>query len=125
MANLWKEYFDFLKANSIGTVFFHNLGAFDGYFLFKGLSNYAEPEDVSTIIDDSNKFIVIGLDESPIIPEGLSDDEIVSDIPTGYSVKFKDSYRIYSVSLNSLCKVFDVPGKLTKYDSTFNSSRKR
>ena len=64
LSNLWGRYFYFLKANSIETVFFHNLGSFDGYFLFKGLSNYAKhPSDVSTIVNDSNKFIVIGLDE--------------------------------------------------------------
>jgi hypothetical protein len=37
------------------------------------------------------------------------------------NIVWKDSYRIFPVSLNELCKVFKVEGKLSKYDSKFNS----
>jgi len=39
--------------------FVHNLGGFDGYFVFKALSLFANPENVSAILDDKNKFIQI------------------------------------------------------------------
>jgi hypothetical protein len=59
---------------------------------------------VSTIIDDKNKFILITL-----------------KLDNNYTIKFKDSYRIFPVSLESLCKVFQVEGKISKYNVLFNN----
>jgi hypothetical protein len=83
----------------------HNLGSFDGLFIYKALSKYFSktPDKVSTIIDDKNKFIQITLN--------CGDNKIV----------WKDSYRIFPVSLEELCKVFKVSGKTSKYDPRFNT----
>lgn len=108
---LWKEYFDFISENSylFNNIFVHNLGSFDGLFLYKALSNYSnKPEMVSTIIDDSNKFIQISLNLS-LKNKKLS------------NINWKDSYRLFSVSLNDLCSVFKVDGKTSKYDPRFNN----
>ena len=35
-------------------------------------------------------------------------------------INWKDSYRIYPVSLDDLCKTFNAEGKLSKYDIKFN-----
>jgi hypothetical protein len=64
---LWNQYFTYLK-NVLESnitiedklvIFAHNLGNFDGYFLYKGLMSCYNPENVSSLIDDSNTFISI------------------------------------------------------------------
>ncbi len=102
---LWSNFFSFITLNSdyFETIFVHNLGSFDGLFLYKALSNYAKPQQVSTIIDDKNKFI-----------------QIIFNINKTKMV-WKDSYRIFPVSLDNLCKVFNVPGKVSKYNPDFNN----
>lgn len=71
------------------------------------MSNYYDPYRISTIIDDKNKFIRISL-----IVGGGTNKKVIS---------FKDSNRIFSVSLDNLCQVFNVPGKVSKYNLSFNS----
>lgn len=101
--NLWKQYFDYILNLDIKTIFVHNLGSFDGYFIYKGLLNYcSDINNVKTIIDDKHEFILINLKHG--------DKNYV----------WRDSNRIFGVSLNQLCKVFNVPGKTQKYDPTFN-----
>ena len=87
--DLWARFFKYLNNFSyyIKTIFAHNLGGFDGYFLYKGLLNY-DPTKVETIIDQHNKFIIIKYN----------------------NIVFKDSYRIFPVSLNELCRIFDIKG---------------
>jgi hypothetical protein len=104
--NLWLDFFDFITKNPkiFKTLFVHNLGSFDGLFLYKPLSNIYDIDKVSTIIDDKNKFIKISLK--------LDKDTIIT---------WKDSYRIFPVSLDDLCKVFNVSGKTSKYDNRFNN----
>jgi len=63
---LFKDLFDYLLNNFKGVIFVHNLGSFDGFYIYKYLSNYSEPENVSTIIDNKNKFIQISLKDSII-----------------------------------------------------------
>lgn len=43
--NLWKNYFDFITKNTsyFENIFVHNLGSFDGYFLYKALLNNFNP----------------------------------------------------------------------------------
>lgn len=99
--NLWKDLFGFLDKFENLTIFAHNLGSFDGYFIFKQLSVYAKPEEVSTIIDKQNKFIYISYKNK---------------------IVFKDSFRIFPVSLNELCKIFNVDGKINKYNELYNNA---
>ena len=103
---LWTEYFNYLEKIledlSDLTIFAHNLGSFDGYFIYKGLMMCYNPEQLSALIDDSNRFI-----------------SITSKNPT-LSIEFKDSFRIFPISLEKLCKMFGVEGKLTNYNSKFN-----
>jgi hypothetical protein len=86
------------------TIFVHNLGNFDGYFLYRALLIHFTPSYVSCLIDNNNVFISITLK--------------VSD---KFSITFKDSLRVFPVSLEELCKVFLVPGKISKYNPLFNS----
>jgi len=101
---LWSEYFAYIinHHNLFRYIFSHNLGSFDGYFIYKALSNFFEPNNISTIIDHHNKFIKINLK--------LDNKEIT----------FLDSFRIFPVKLNKLCEVFGVEGKISKYNQEFN-----
>ena len=103
VTNLWKIFLEFIIEQRFKFIFVHNLGGFDGLFLYKALSSLYSPELVSTIIDEHNKFITIKL-----------------QLPWG-SVKWIDSYRIFQVSLDDLCKQFNVEGKVSKYNEKFHS----
>jgi DNA polymerase type B, organellar and viral len=87
-------------------IFTHNLGSFDGYFIYKALSNYFtnNPEKVSTIIDNQNKFITIKI-----------------NLDNNKNIKWLDSNRIFPLSLDDLCKMFKVDGKVSKYKLEYNS----
>lgn len=39
-----------------GVIFLQNLGAFDGFFLYKALSNKFKAEEVTCLIDSENKL---------------------------------------------------------------------
>jgi hypothetical protein len=101
--NLWNEVFNFIIINQFKYIFVHNLGSFDGFFIYKALSYLFPPKKVSTIIDNKNKFIQIQL-----------------KLDTN-KITWLDSYRIFPVSLDNLCKVFGVAGKISKYNSEYNS----
>jgi len=102
---LWEEFFNFIINNNeyFNNIFVHNLGSFDGYFIYKEMSNIFKPDEVSTIIDDKNKFIQIVLKKA------------------NFEIIWKDSYRIFPLSLDNLCKNFMVKGKISKYDIRFNN----
>lgn len=101
---LWSDFFAYVLNNNhlFKTIFLHNLGSFDGYFIYKTLSILFEPNHISTIIDHLNKFIKIKLK--------LDHKEII----------YLDSLRIFSVSLEDVCKNFNVKGKISKYNQDFN-----
>jgi len=105
---LWNRVFEFIFNNptNFEIIFTHNLGSFDGYFIYKALSNYFtdNPEIVSTIIDNQNKFITIKV-----------------NLDNNKNIKWLDSNRIFPLSLDDLCKMFKVEGKISKYDERFNS----
>lgn len=104
---LWSNYFEFVlkfRSSDGYTVFVHNLGDFDGLFLHKALTRYADPDRVKSLIDHSNTFII---------------NSYVSE--SGESVVWKDSYRIFPISLDELCNVFKVSGKISKYNQEFNN----
>lgn len=62
-----------------------------------------KPDHISSIIDEKNCFISI--QHSSATPW----------------IEFKDSLRIFPMSLNDLCKMFNVEGKLTSYNPKFRS----
>jgi hypothetical protein len=100
--DLWNQYFNYLKnvlENNLTikeklVIFTHNLGNFDGYYLYKGLMSCYNPDNISSIIDDSNTFISITCN-------------VLGDL-----VEWKDSLRIFPMSLDKLCKMFGVDGKI-------------
>jgi len=102
---MFKEYFELIKSPDYPkTIFIHNLGSFDGYFLYKYLlllesENSDNFYKIGSIIDKQHKFIEISLDK----------------------IKFRDSYRIFGVSLDKLCDNFGVKGKTSKYNPKFNT----
>jgi hypothetical protein len=101
--NLWFYYLNYITNSTIEDIFVHNLGNFDGYFIYKGLSEKLEPKFVNTIIDNQNRFITINMKTQ------------------SNKVKWLDSYRIFPVKLNDLCEVFGVEGKSSEYNPKFNS----
>ena len=108
---LWNNYFNYLKSvletnitiKDKLVIFAHNLGNFDGYFIYKGLMSCYQPENVSSIMDDSNTFISISCN-------------VFCEL-----IEFKDSLRIFPMSLDELSQMFGVEGKLTAYNSKFNN----
>ena len=82
------------KRYSKTTIYVCNLGNFDGYFIFKYASIIYDIHQVQSIIDAQNKFIMISF-TSYATQEAAN------------KLKFIDSARIFSVSLNSLCDVFN------------------
>jgi hypothetical protein len=103
--DLWYKFFNFLDKQyqqDFKTVFVHNLGGFDGYFIYKYLASFNNK--VNTIIDNHNKFILINF-----------------ETPLGKKIVFKDSLRIFPASLNDLCKVFKMDGKIHPYKKEYNN----
>jgi hypothetical protein len=73
------------------TILIHNLGSYDGYFIFKFLLMYLkEFKQFKALIGKDNEFITIKYK----------------------NIKFIDSCRLFGkLSLNDLCKLFKVEGK--------------
>ena len=84
----------------INYIFVHNLGSFDGYFIFKAISQLYRPSQIKTMIDHHNRFIKISLKLEEHNKEFV----------------WLYSYRIFHVSLQDLCKQFNVEGKLNDYN---------
>lgn len=103
---LWLDFMSELNKLNLNKciIFSHNLGSFDGYFIFKGLLELPEIDinKVNSIIDDFHKFISIEI--------FWKDSKFI----------FKDSLRIFPVSLKELCSLFGVEGKLHPYNPLFN-----
>ena len=101
--DLWLKLFECLYSSKYKKiiVFVHNLGGFDGIFLHKFVSKLFD--NVEAIIDESSKYILIKV---------IFQDKIFI---------FKDSYRIFPVGLNDLCKVFNTEGKLESYNPEWNN----
>lgn len=81
------------------------------------------------MVDDRNKFIAIKYqyavypkqeDEEVLVQEGFgTEDEALK--PQIFKWKFVDSYRVFPSSLENLCKMYNVPGKFTKYKPEWNN----
>nr|YP_009710713.1 DNA polymerase type B [Amanita phalloides]QFZ98662.1 DNA polymerase type B [Amanita phalloides] len=85
-------------------IYYHNLGSFDGYFLFKGLLELPDIDidNVNSIIDDLHRIISIGINWK------------------GNKFNFKDSLRLFPLTLSEFTKIFEVEGKLNPYNPLFN-----
>lgn len=131
--DLWKNFYDKLKNLDLGKnlkIYSHNLGSFDGYFISQSLYNYCHnPKNITTLIDNRNNFISISFKYSQvsdfsITEESLAEANIFEENMVGakdyYNWTFLDSYRLFPVSLNELCKIFDVEGKKSIYNSNWN-----
>jgi len=107
VGKLFKQAIDELikiyKINPKSVIFTHNLGSFDGYFIFKYLSHRLPGDKLNTIIDAQKKFISINAEID------------------GLKMVWKDSFRIFPISLDKLCKNFGIPGKFSKYNQEFNN----
>lgn len=103
---LWLDFMNDLNNLNLPkcVIFSHNLGSFDGYFLFKGLLELPgiDINKVNSIIDELHRFISIDIT--------WKDSKFI----------FKDSLRIFPVSLQELCSLFGVEGKLHNYNPLFN-----
>ena len=101
--DLWNNLFEFIGLNcNKHVIFVHNLGSFDGFFIYKALSNRFKPLEVSCLINSHNKFIQITLELQKL------------------KIVFKDSYQILQVSLNDLCSIFSIPGKASIYKQEYH-----
>ena len=110
--SMWMKMFNYLSKtveslnknnNNKSVIFMHNLGAFDGFFLFQALINLFDRKDSQTIIDKEHDFI-----------------QITAKI-NNIQLVWKDSLRIFDVKLDELCQTFEVKGKLNKYNDKWNN----
>jgi hypothetical protein len=115
VSKLFKDYLDFMKSlKKAYIIYAHNLGGYDGYFLFKNFVTIVKHvNSVKPLIDKDNKFISIDY-----VYTYKTED---MDKPGGVTLTWKDSYRIFPNSLEGLCKQFNVEGKVSKYDKEFNN----
>ena len=101
------------------TIFVHNLGGFDGIFIHKALVEIYGTK-ITCLLDDSNKYVSITykgevIDTSKGVK--LTEAQLKEN---KYTIEFKDSCRLFPVSLDLLCKVFKVEGKASKYNPLYN-----
>lgn len=107
---LWLKFINLLKVRYVENIFIHNLGKFDGYFLFPGLLKVVGGDNINNvtpIIDNDNRFILITYKYLNTNGEAIT-------------INFRDSYRIFPISLNKLCKTFNVAGKSQDYNVAWN-----
>ena len=102
IANLFSKLYLFINENSLvfKNIFCHNLGNFDGFFIYKYLLKIIDNEKISALIDHNNKFVTIKINKK---------------------IKIKDSYRIFPVSLEQICNIFSVEGKFLEYNIENNN----
>lgn len=119
--NMWLEFYQKVMDENIGNsliIYSHNLGAFDGYFIFPSLYDIADSSsNVVPLTDDKNKFILINYTS---ITEKWDEDIGEMDL-TLLNWKFLDSYRLFPASLNDLCKIYGLEGKISQYDNSWNN----
>ncbi len=103
---LWFNFM--IKLNNLNLnkciIYSHNLGSFDGYFIYKGVLELPDINinKVNSIIDELHRFISIDL------------------IWKDKKFIFKDSLRLFPISLQEFCDLFNVEGKLHSYNPLFN-----
>jgi hypothetical protein len=87
------DHLDNINKNS--TLFAHNLGSFDGYFILNKLLS----KNPQLLIDEQNSLITIKYKNNKI-----------------KTINFKDSYRIFPLSLANLSDIYDVKNKKSDFD---------
>ena len=108
---MWKEVFDYLSfeyshaPTKSNVIFAHNLGGFDGDFILKALLLIFGKDNVESMLDKEHKFIMITAKVNKV------------------RLVFKDSKRLFNVSLEDLCQNFQVPGKISKYNKDWQDIR--
>lgn len=129
---MWTEFYCHLKSLNLSkrlVIYSHNFGSFDGYFIAPSLYNYAESHKlVNMLIDDKNKFISVTYNysvlrdvnsmEQQLSKDGVSEEEALKS--EKYKWTFLDSCRLFPSSLENLCKMFNVKGKISKYNPEWN-----
>ena len=106
--NMFTEYFNYISGEGFPkVVFVHNLGNFDGYFLYKYLLEF-DYQNTNCIIDKANEFIEISYSYNKTEKKRVK-------------INFRDSFRVFPISLDKLCKNFGVTGKTSDYDLNFNN----
>lgn len=118
---MFMEFYFYLLKICSHTIYVHNLGAFDGYFIFKYLSQILNAKEITSIIDPHNKFISIKLEVER--PRNRYPSSFFPLNPLMGRYNFLDSYRLFPVSLNKLCELFIGPDvqKTSDYKQEFNS----
>ena len=101
------------------TIFVHNLGGFDGIFIHKALVEIYGTK-ITCLLDDSNKYVSITY-KGEVIDTSKGKKLTEAQLKENkYTIEFKDSCRLFPVSLDLLCKVFKVEGKASKYNPLYN-----
>lgn len=108
--NLFRSYFEYIKVDDFpNIIFIHNLGSFDGYFLYKYLLEY-DYINTNCLIDKANEFIEINYSYELNKPSLKNKDKTVNK---NIKISFRDSFRIFPVGLDKLCGNFGVDGKFS------------
>lgn len=58
---MFNSYFKYLENSNNSVIFAHNLGGFDGIFIYKYLADYLKSNSINigTVMDKSSRFITI------------------------------------------------------------------
>ena len=108
-----------LSRSNNRTIFVHNLGGFDGIFIHKALVEIYGTK-ITCLLDDSNKYVSITY-KGEVIDTSKGKKLTEAQLKENkYTIEFKDSCRLFPVSLDLLCKVFKVEGKASKYNPLYN-----
>jgi len=120
--NLWINVFNYLTLYHKDPVIVHNLGSFDGYFIYKWGSLFFDPKYVTSLVDPQNRFISIDFKfENPDYIEQEDNKKATKDDKFN-NINFKDSMRQFPIGLDDFCKIYNVKGKLSKYNKDWHDS---
>ena len=128
---MWNNFYTQLKGLNLGRdliIYTHNLGSFD-YYLLPSIYSLAEnKKQVNQLIDEKGKFIQIqyrystqpnlNKSEEQMVLEGLTEEDYTKK--DYYKWTFLDSCRLFPMSLNQFCEMFNVKGKTSEYNPKWN-----
>ena len=130
---LWNEFHNKLINLNLGInlkIYTQFLGSIDGYLILSSLYKITENiQNISSIIDNNDKFVYISytyntypyLDVNKKIKnnKNLTDNDRLKSIKHKWT--FLDIYRLFPLSLEDLCKIFNVKNKVISYNQEWNS----
>lgn len=109
-----------LKQRKNIVIYTHNLGSFDGLFIFRGLLTFINKNAVNVLMDNEGKIITLKLNLSEEVEYKRKGETKTTVRERTY--KFFDSLRVFPVSLQKLCDIFKSPvNKISSYDPEFNN----